>query len=342
MESDWTAYPYVPRDLGWAALTAFCMSRQELPSLKTPAFGRVATVIKANIERIKSMVTMHMYIGNFATMMQRYIDLAELSATGTLINSNEDHERIEDFFNTAAARMRAEAERRIPLTSSISPKEHEAELTALINRSYNVVENIMRSPLGAGLEAILSSTITGTWTSFATMASDLWEAALNAHPDLLSELKGDRKRILRSDEKNDSILDIEKGSTVPAHLLTRHRYDKLASLGSALRGLQSFDSLTGIRMAYGVAFHKRSDAVDEALKDESFDTLSALRNVIVQRASIADQCYKTRSEHLPNLPKAAVGNVVRLEGGKVGALMMLTMHHSHKLLIAVYDWVVNN
>jgi hypothetical protein len=40
---------------------------------------------------------------------------------------------------------------------------------------------------------MFSGYITGTWTAIETMIGDLWEAALNTHPEILAALNGTRK-----------------------------------------------------------------------------------------------------------------------------------------------------
>jgi hypothetical protein len=47
--------------------------------------------------------------------------------------------------------------------------------------------------LASGIESTLSSMIIGMWTTFETLAGDLWEATVNCHPHGLSLLAGKRK-----------------------------------------------------------------------------------------------------------------------------------------------------
>jgi len=173
------------------------------------------------------------------------------------------------------------------------------------------------------------------------MAGDLWESALNVHPDGLSELKGKRKRLLRADDHDfDEVAESVK--KIPIQQIHRHRFDLRNRMGTALRGLQRFDRLGGIREAYALAFFKKSEEVDEALKDQAFDWLSAVRNLIVHRAGIVDQTYKEKSQYLTMLPKAEIGSPILLDGARVTALMMATIVCARKLLVAVDNWVSTN
>jgi hypothetical protein len=80
------------------------------------------------------------------------------------------------------------------------------------------------TPSGVGLEAMLSSALTGTWTAFETMAGDLWETAVNIHPAVLAELRGKRKR--QENPPQDSETD-EKESRKFVQLseVLRHDFD---------------------------------------------------------------------------------------------------------------------
>ena len=44
--------------------------------------------------------------------------------------------------------------------------------------------------LEQGVDALLYALITGAWSSFETLAAELWEAAVNAHPQTLAYLQG--------------------------------------------------------------------------------------------------------------------------------------------------------
>ena len=68
------------------------------------------------------------------------------------------------------------------------------------SRTINGVIAFIGTPARVGFEGILTGSIVGTWTAIEALAGDLWEAALNAEPEILSKLNG----LHRKKGKNES------------------------------------------------------------------------------------------------------------------------------------------
>jgi len=144
------------------------------------------------------------------------------------------------------------------------------------------------------LDAWLSSLLLGAWTAFETFAADLWVAVLNAHPHVLSNLDGEKKRI---QEHADKLLAEAKKPTHPANGpehersqneessddreedeqtdersqpskqdegkmiaikairdATKGSFNLAGKMGDLLRRKQDFTSVPSIREAYSLAF----------------------------------------------------------------------------------------
>jgi hypothetical protein len=192
---------------------------------------------------------------------------------------------------------------------------------------------------------MLSFCVTGTWTAFETMAGDLWEAALNVHPQGLAELKGTRKRITRGTDSDSSRgqedPEIEKLKSVPLNEILRHEFKIENRMGTVLRTKQRFDHLVGIREAYGLAFFKNTDDIDAVLKEDVFDALNTIRNLIVHRSGVVDTTYERKSKFL-KIPSAPVGSPIFLDGETVVHLMRAVTARSLHLLTSVDAWITAN
>jgi hypothetical protein len=192
------------------------------------------------------------------------------------------------------------------------------------------------APARSGIEALLASAITGTWTAFEAMAGDLWETALNIHPAGLAELKGIRNKKLRRDETGP----IEKADTksIPLWLVVKHKFSVADKMGSILRERQRFDHLNGIREAYRLAFFRNFYQVDAALDDAAIDSLASVRHLIVHRAGNVDSSYERQATYL-NIPCAPIGQPIAFDGEIVARLRSGALASSLRLLVAVDEWI---
>jgi hypothetical protein len=195
-------------------------------------------------------------------------------------------------------------------------------------------------PIATGLDAMLASYLTGTWTAFETMCDDLWEAAVNSHPDHLANLSGSPKRFKSLDQTMRERSRQAESKTVLLDQIAANRFDLRDKMGTILRERFAFNRLSGIREAYACAFNKDFAAIDSALGDQSIDTLHYLRNSIVHDASIATDDYVKMAKVL-KLPPAAKGEPLIFEGEAVIALISPVIECSKRLLLAVEKWILD-
>jgi hypothetical protein len=201
--------------------------------------------------------------------------------------------------------------------------------------------------MGEGVYATFSAQITSAWTTVETLATDLWEAALNQHPRSLARLGGTRQRISklagslgrdrietgeRSEEEFEPKLrDFER--------ITYGTYDASELMGTLLREQFKFQTLSGIRAAYSSAFSKRSEQIDAALADHSLDKLNLVRNVLLHKAGIVDDKFVKGADSLSWSILAEEEKPLPLTGQIVKELINPAFQCAEKLILAVDDWI---
>ncbi len=211
---------------------------------------------------------------------------------------------------------------------------------------------------GAGaLQAWLGSVLVSVWTVFETLAGDLWIATVNANPHLLARLNGTAKRIHERakaafGEESSSASKQDNDMSVPVkriHDITNGKYNISMKMGELLKSKVVFTRLWDIRRAYSLAFdEKKLDggvlaAVDAALADGALDAIAAVRNMIVHKASIADEEYVKRSKCVHkaglSIPQLDIGQRLRLDGEIVMLLTVPVMACCLNLITAIDGWL---
>jgi hypothetical protein len=202
----------------------------------------------------------------------------------------------------------------------------------------------------------MSSQIIGMWTAFETLAGDLWESALNAHPKGLASLKGTKDRITdkayrrhQKTERNENSTVVEEVPTIPRQgmaiklndlqVLTHGTYNLSAKMGQLLRHYFKFTTLTGIREAYSCAFMDHTDFIDTALISQALDTLSLVRNLLVHKAGIADQIYLDDAKSVPGAPRPSLGQALEIDGTMVNELVSPVFTCGTKLITSVDSYL---
>jgi hypothetical protein len=286
------------RDLKFEEITKCAHEDWELPALKNPSLEYVAQSFRANISRVRFLMLLPTQIAGLMALTQRTYDIAEYKITGTLTGDQLSlpPEVISKIYELGKVMLDAqiqhtEAQRGTPDWDAFVGKFHS-------DAGYSL-KGLTEIPLGAyGFLEMLSTPITGTWTAIEALLGDLWEASLNCHPKTLALLKGKADRIGKSSteipqyQRSGSDPDRETKS-VPLNLIGMNGFDLRNSMGTVFRRQRRFEftRLPSIREAYSQAFSVKYGRIDAALGNKSLDCLSAVRNLIVHKASIADAEY---------------------------------------------------
>ena len=297
-------------------------------------------------KRIHWMALGPTVVGSLALRIQRCFDIAEFLVTGT-INSTLPQKTQHLRYDEIAPRARDIFSQSLHQEVTHDGQTFDGIFSDLAKGTEPVqVLASPESPGRVGLEAILSSCVIGLWTTFETMAGDLWEAALNIHPAGLAELKGKKNRLIGPNDKDDlpaeeDETDSKNLKSAPLSEIIRREFDIKASMGSVLRTRQRFDHLAGIREAYGLAFHKKSDEIDKWVKHDGIDALNAVRNLLVHRSGVADATYARKEKYL-KIPRTEIGARILLDGQIVSEFLRMSAVVSANLLLAVDKWVTEN
>jgi hypothetical protein len=185
--------------------------------------------------------------------------------------------------------------------------------------------------IALGAEGLLSSCLVQSWTTFETLVTDTWVAALNMHPRGLSNLTGGKVKTGKDDDRK----------SVSLALLQRYNYDLSNSMGSLLRSKYGFDSLNGVRTAYRDAFGDVK-SIHDPLADPALDALNAIRQVLVHRSGIADEEYVSKVANLPLAPQVRIGDPLLLDGEVTAALLFAGRSIALAFLTAVDEWLAAN
>jgi hypothetical protein len=290
------------------------------PRLKTSELKAVSDAFLENATRARQLSLFPLMAMVVADMRGRATGAASMRATG-----NAAAEQL-----NRAQKLQYEATKRDQWAKIIRAQSRERAKKALEDAVRNLQDQAVDDArVVYGVEAWFSSQIVGAWTAFETMTGDLWEAALNCHPAGLSELKG----------KTSGTGD---GKMVSLMMLQKYSYNLSTKMGTLLREKRSFDRLEAIRDAYTEAFYTDVARITTLLGEKSVNALAAVRHLIVHRASVVDQRYLDRTKSLPNVPRAAVGKPIVLDGKIVHDLIQPVMQIGIDLIVAVDAWIASH
>lgn len=187
--------------------------------------------------------------------------------------------------------------------------------------------------LANAVESMLASMATGAWTTFEIFAGDLWENAVNVHPQTLASLYSKNAKP-----------NLGQVKQLPMSFLERHKYDVKDKMGTILKEYHcNFQKLDGIRAAYQLAF---PDSCKVSTKDfwdnTDIKSLSTIRNVIVHCGGVVDQDFLDRCGNDPRLAHYDRGHQLALDGELVCGLLSGLVGFVVSLVESVDGWIVSN
>lgn len=179
------------------------------------------------------------------------------------------------------------------------------------------------------------------WTLFEGLCEDLWEAALNVHPEGLAALKGK----LRSKGKNgDSVSPTGSDAVVKLSFddLQANRFDIKHKLGTIQKTSVSFRSLRGIREAYHRAFFVKYQSIDDILNDEGLEYAAAVRNLLIHKQGVVDREFRDQTARVTNAIRPPVGEVFPMSGAVCQQLTDSCRCCAGWLINAVHAWIIGH
>jgi hypothetical protein len=329
------------RDPKVEALVKFANRDWLNPRLKHPSLAPVADAFRYNIARLRFMMLMPASVGSVAVRAQRLLDFAEFEIKGAL-GSPEMPEH-SDEVEARWLQLLTDENERLKQAQKVDP-DWDSKVRESLALGIGPAR-LVATATAHGYNALLAASITGAWTAFETMSGDLWEAAVNAHPEGLASLGGSANRLTKKDKSEAEPPEQKRSKNdeqpkVRLDLIQMHGFDIREKMGTILRGRFGFSRLEGIREAYCSAFHKRAHKIDGAVGNQALDALSAVRNVIVHRAARADSEYLSKAHRL-KLPLINLGGELILDGEIVVGLIGPAMKCAQDLLLYVDEWLAH-
>ncbi len=197
-------------------------------------------------------------------------------------------------------------------------------------KAFGKIVAMAGTPARMGFEGVLSGSIIGTWTAIEALAGDLWEAALNSEPEILSKLNGLR----RKKGKNDKQLDL--------NYIHRYKYSMRNVMGTILRKRFAFALLDGIVEAYEAAFSKDGTAVLDVMKDRALFRLSCVRNVIVHRGGLVDEEFHQKMKKEARFSGLQIGEAITIDGEATNELIGPAVRCGVRLIEEVDQWLASH
>jgi hypothetical protein len=180
------------------------------------------------------------------------------------------------------------------------------------------------------VEGLLSSMLLGTWTAFEALAGDLWESAVNAHPDCVIPADPPGRKALRLGKRPQS-------KSIELWDVRDHGYDLRGKVGTVLKGTANFTNLAAMQEEYRSAF--RNTRVNKVLAHESIESLQLLRNNFVHKGGLADAEFVDRAKDHPDLHGFRENEPIPLDGEFVERMISPVIRCSLALIRVVDRWV---
>jgi hypothetical protein len=211
----------------------------------------------------------------------------------------------------------------------------------LVGTQYPVeIEKLGKFLYQSELLALMSSMITGAWTSHEVLVADLWVTCLNRRPRLgFIAMNAEPEP-----GETDDIIE-RKGKVkfeVPARLLREWKNDLGNRMGSLLREKWAFSRRERAIDAYYKVFKQSKFLLEPILEDPGLRWVGATRNVIMHNAGIADIEFVTKVGGHPILKTIKEKDVILLDGNLVAEFVETAVHRSLALLTFVNDWLLTH
>jgi hypothetical protein len=193
------------------------------------------------------------------------------------------------------------------------------------------------------MNAFCSSLVIQAWTTFETLAEDLWVAAVNARPSRLASLKGSSRSKYRINKDNKPQAE-KVPKSIPFAALQQRHFNVGAVMGELLLEVSrvSFRSLGNIREAYHLAFSEQSQSIDFQLDREELQYIAAIRNVLIHKAGKVDTEFFEQTKLIPNMEALNEGDTFPLSGVLTKNLVDSVVDISYALIKSVYAWLIGH
>ncbi len=205
--------------------------------------------------------------------------------------------------------------------------------------SNESLHNAVRS----AIQAVFSSLMVMCWTTFESLAADLWRECLNSRPELgIVALEANP---LDADSEEEREKKSRKKISLPAWIFGNRKYDFNTGMGNLLRECGKFDfSSRSLALdAYVKAFgrnHRKE--LSDLFNRPGLKHLAALRHVTVHNAGRADVDFLRATKGHAYLGSIVDGFPISLDGEICGEFLGIGIASCIALLQFVDRWFDNN
>jgi len=309
LESTTPAAPRVEpnRDeLNWTKFVRFAALDLPAPTLKNSEVARVWRIYQANIDRLSAMMALPALVGWVRGIHQLCYDVARFRITGV-----------------------------IELSDDGLDEETKSEVNALTAR--------IMAEQGASIDAMIAKEKTGEHLNDKAVNIIIGMTILNEQSKLVASFQN----VPGHGDGVQHFIDISITSAwtafeAMAEDLWEATIKELPDSISNDKSGYAFTSLRKIRKSYVGTFSLDADDIMNTLMANIFDQISALRNVIVHNAGICDDPYLRLQREIDGLPKAVMGEKVRINGELGFQLMTKCYVHCTSLATSVDRWICGN
>jgi hypothetical protein len=187
--------------------------------------------------------------------------------------------------------------------------------------------------LRGAYDTLMSAQLVLLWTTVETLAGDLWEAAVNFHPQGLASMNA-RGRATG-----------QEGKSLPMSFLERNRYHIDDKMGTILKEHRrtAFQTFDNIKDTYQDTFPPECRASQDAFWDNrGVKTASAVRNLIVHRAGVVDDKFLRDCSGDSRVRGYNAGDQFYLDGESLSELQRDLTFFASELILEVDLWLDAN
>jgi hypothetical protein len=310
------------RDLKYYALIHGRHVRKDrMLKIRSKCLQNVMVTFYNNLARTDSFSVFPAVVGSESLKNQFWTDCAVFKVTGKLST------RKRKFDKKTEKAIRAEFSR-LHKSGRSRWFKGKTDDQARILSAANRIEFMCRHELGAhhSIEALFYAVVVESWMTFETFVADLfYEALNNGLPEWRINVGRKYKEFIGG------------SNWEPQKIAPRVVHDPQEAYGSFLKESDaiSFQKFRSIKFWYKTAFGKGIEKFFRETESGYIRALSAVRNVILHKAGIADATYKNEVEKFPELNSVEENKLICLDGEIVRKLRNAAIAVGIELLLYI-------
>lgn len=278
--------------------------------LKSGVLTDACKAFQGNVERVSILSKITNLVVDATTRNTLMLCQATFEALGKAVMNDAE---ARDAINRKAV---GEAYDRIAATEFthegfFSDKQWMLYIFQCDNLRYHKAERV-NSPLSwSGYHALLAFQIIGAWTALETLITDVWVAAVNAHPELAARCSKDKSFTIQR--------------------LQQHDFNWTGRVGELLKDKMKLDDWDKAKQTYEQTFD--APRLDAALASITLEAARLIRNSIVHNAGNANSDFagKRKNFHRP-WRDVREGEQLPLDGRRVARLTSIIVLTGNRLL----------